>query len=49
MIFTVKDLHGKIMYVGKIKDVAQLNTSEWSAGIYFVMCGNSAEKLVVGK
>lgn len=49
MIFTVKDLHGKIMYVGKIKDVAQLNTSEWSAGIYFVMCGNSVEKLVVGK
>jgi hypothetical protein len=43
----VKDLQGKIIHVGKIKDVVELNTSEWGAGIYFVMCGGSVEKLAV--
>ncbi len=47
IIFSVKDLQGKIIHIGKIKDVVELNTSEWGAGIYFVMCGGSVEKLSV--
>lgn len=49
IIFSVKDLQGKIIHTGKIKDAFELNTSEWNAGIYFVECGNAAKKLSVVK
>jgi len=49
IIFSVKDLQGKIIHTGKIKDAFELNTSEWNAGIYFVECGNAVKKLSVVK
>jgi hypothetical protein len=43
----VYNTHGQLVYTGDLQNSKVIDTSSWSSGMYFVIVGNTSEKLII--
>ena len=44
---SIYSTQGQLIYTGSIQDSETVNTSNWPSGMYFVIVGNTSEKLII--